>query len=39
MRTQVRRTTLGEEHDATGHKPVTLLNRKASAHVEVNGSC
>jgi hypothetical protein len=25
MRTDVRRTTLGEEHDATGYIPATLL--------------
>jgi hypothetical protein len=39
VRTDVRRPTLGEEHDATGHKPATLLNRKVSAQVEVNSSC
>jgi hypothetical protein len=31
--------TLGEEHDATGHKPAALLNGKVPAQVEVNSSC
>jgi hypothetical protein len=35
----VRRFTLGEEHDATGHVALTLLNRKVTAQVEVNSSC
>ena len=34
----VRRFTLGEEHDATGHVALTLLNRKVTAQVEVNCS-
>jgi hypothetical protein len=35
----VRRFTHGEEHDATGHVALTLLNRKVTAQVEVNSSC
>jgi hypothetical protein len=35
----VRRYTLGEEHDATGQVALTLLNRKVTARVEVNSSC
>jgi hypothetical protein len=35
----VRRFTLGEEHDATGHEALTLLDCKVTAQVEVNSSC
>jgi len=35
----VRRFTLGEEHDATGHEALTLLKCKVTAQVEVKGSC
>ena len=35
----VRRFTSGEENDATGHKALTLLNRKVTAQLEVNSSC
>ena len=35
----VRRFTSGEENDATGHKVLTLLNRKVTAQLEVNSSC
>ena len=34
----VRRFTLGEEHDATGHEALTLLDCKVTAQVEVNSS-
>jgi hypothetical protein len=35
----VRRFTLGEEHDATGHEALTLLKCKVTAQGEVKGSC
>src|SRR5260370_41728231 len=35
----VRRFTHGEEHDATGHVALTLLNCKVTAQVEVIRSC
>jgi len=38
-RPDVRRTTLDEEHDATGHVAMTLLQCKVTAQVEVNCSC
>jgi hypothetical protein len=35
----VRRSTLGEEHDATGHVRLTLLNGKVTAQLKVTRSC
>jgi hypothetical protein len=35
----IRRFTLGEEHDATGHVALTLLNGKVTAQVKVIRSC
>jgi hypothetical protein len=35
----VRRITLDEEHDATGHVAMILLQCKVTAQVEVNCSC
>ena len=35
----VRRVTLGEENDTTGHKAMTLLKRKVTAQVTGNRSC
>jgi len=34
-----RRFTLGEEHDATRHEALILLDCKVTAQVEVNSSC
>ncbi len=38
-RPNVRRITLDEEHDATGHVAMILLKCKVTAQVKVNGSC
>jgi hypothetical protein len=35
----VRGFTLGEEHDATGHEALTLLDGKVTAQTKVNSSC